>query len=63
MDTIDVRDLPEPMARAVAETVQNLREQLSQRKVLHGVEVPAWPLGVIGRLTRGEIYDYLDDRF
>jgi len=62
MQTIDVHDLPEDMARAVAQTVENLRLQIRKRQ--NGTQLCeqiTWHLGVKGRLTRGEIYDHLDD--
>ena len=61
MDTIDVHDLPEPLAKAVAETVRNLREQLCRKESQGEVEFPVWPLGVTGKVAREEIYDHLDD--
>ena len=66
MNTIDVHDLPEPVAIAVAETVQALREQFSKNGNQTTPRLPAWPLGSTGTLGRDEIYnDHLDsaDRF
>jgi len=60
MQTIDVHDLPEEMARAIAETVQHLREQLQKKNSKPASPLPTYPLGVIGILTRREIYDHLD---
>lgn len=61
MNTIDVHDLPEPMAKAVAETVEHLRHQVNKRREAAGVEeLPVWPLGVKGTLSRQEIYEHLD---
>lgn len=60
MNTIDVHDLPEAVARAVADTVQALREQF-KKNGSQDAALPAWPLGATGRLGRDEIYDdYLD---
>jgi len=64
MTNIDVHDLPEPMARAIAETVETLRQRLQKKKEGRAhFSLPNWSLGVKGKLTREEIYDYLDDRF
>ena len=62
MTTIDVHDLPEPIARAVEETVRHLRDQLRKRAANGQVSLPEWKLGVRGTLSRDEIYDYLDER-
>lgn len=60
MHTIDVHDLPEPMANAIAQTVQALREQLQKNGENH-VDLPLWPLGSAHPLSREEIYnDHLD---
>ena len=61
MKAIDVHDLPENLARAVAETVEHLREQVQRKnaEAPHAEQVP-WPLGVKGRLSRAEIYEHLD---
>jgi len=41
MDTINVRDLPEPLARAIDAMVQTLREQLRpEGKPRHKVNLP-----------------------
>ena len=61
MRAIDVHDLPEPVAKAVAETVQALREQFNKNGEHHAAPLPVWPLGSFGTLGRDEIYDdYLD---
>lgn len=60
MDAIDVRDLPEPVARAIADTVQAWREQLHKEACSRPADLPVWSLGAIGRFTGEEIYDYLD---
>ena len=63
MYTIDVHDLPEPVARAVAETVQALREQFNKNGNQTTPQLPAWPLGTSGTLGRDEIYnDILDEK-
>lgn len=62
MQTIDVHDLPEQMAKAVAETVENLRAQVKRHLgSTQPVEQVIWPLGVKSELTREDIYDYLDE--
>ena len=62
MDTIDVRDLPEPMARAIAQTVEHLRAELKRHPddAAPQKEV-SWPLGVKGTLRREELYEHLDE--
>ena len=62
MKSIDVHDLPESMARAIAEQVQHLREQLNKRTVAPSEALPKLQLGAKGSLRREEIYDYLDER-
>jgi hypothetical protein len=57
MQTIDVHDLPEPVARAIEETVRSLRHQLKKNGNGEEVRLPTWPLGVVGKLTREQIYD------
>jgi hypothetical protein len=63
MESIDVRDLPEPMAEAIRMMVEALRDQLASprkngdRPNPSPVELPVWHLGIIGNLTRKEIYD------
>jgi hypothetical protein len=60
--TIDVHDLPEPMARAIADTVESLKAQMRKRQNgTQPLEPTTWPLGVKGRLSREEIYDHLDE--
>ena len=62
MQVIDVHDLPERFAKAVAETVEHLRAQVQRRQASTGAaEQVVWPLGVKGNLSRGEIYEHLDD--
>ena len=61
MQTIDVHDLPDAVARAIAETAQALREQLKKNGDSPPPRLPTWPLGCTGRLDRDEIYGgYLD---
>ncbi len=63
MQIIDVSDLPEPYVRAVKAVVESFRRQLAipseKRKppTTPRAELPRWRLGVIGDLTREEIYD------
>lgn len=63
MQTIDVSDLPEPYVRAVKAVVETFRRQLAiqgekrEQPTRRPVELPRWRLGVIGDLTREEIYD------
>lgn len=61
MDSIDVRDLPEKVAKALAETVSNLKAQLGKdARDASTTEPLRWPLGAKGQLRREEIYDHLD---
>ncbi len=63
MDSIDISDLPEPFAEAVKAVAETFRRQLAVKGDMSKktpVELPLWPLGVCGNLTREEIYD--DDR-
>ncbi len=63
MESIDVSDLPEPFAQAVKAVAETFRRQLAVKEAKGEepkktpVELPLWPLGVIGNLTREEIYD------
>ena len=64
MESIDVSDLPEPFAQAVKAVAETFRRQLAvgdgekgERPKKTPVALPVWPLGVIGDLTREEIYD------
>ncbi len=64
MESIDVSDLPEPFAQAVKAVADTFRRHLAARGDEPGdepkktpVELPPWPLGVIGNLPREEIYD------
>ena len=62
-ETIDVHDLPEEEIKLLQEFIEFLREKAKVREeaTVEKEEIifAAWPLGVKGRLTRGEIYDYL----
>ena len=59
MESIDVKDLPEPMARAVEALANAFRGQLAKTNGEHKprVELPIWEGTVIGDLTRDEIYE------
>ncbi|WP_435018338.1 hypothetical protein TA3x_000304 [Tundrisphaera sp. TA3] len=65
MDTIDVSDLPEPFAQAVKAVAETFRRQLASdvgkddKAPSHPspIEFPRRKLGVIGTLSREEIYD------
>jgi hypothetical protein len=55
--TVNVEGLPEPIAAAVVQMVETLREQFVEpRKPRNPVELPRWPGKVLGNLTREEIY-------
>jgi len=59
MHTIDVSDLPEPVARALAEQVEHLRRQLKARHPRGSRKPVAFVARkgtVYGKLTREEMY-------
>ena len=60
-ETIDLRDLPEEEVRFVQKLVDSLRERARTKKEGRREEIDfaTRPLGVKGKLTRREIYDYL----
>ena len=62
-ETIDLCDLPEEEIKLVQEFVEFLRKKAEARekKEKKGEEIvfATWPLGVKGKVTRREIYDYL----
>lgn len=59
METIDVKDLPEPLARAIETMVNGLREQVAKKNgsTTQPVELPKWKGKAIGALSRDEIYE------
>src|SRR5512135_1184998 len=60
MQSIDVSDLPEPVALVIAQLVAVLRRQLVQAAQPPASEVPElsrWDGTVIGTLSRKELYD------
>ncbi|WP_089934566.1 hypothetical protein [Candidatus Entotheonella palauensis] len=58
METIDVRGLPEPLARAVEAMVRTLREQFNgKEQQKRPVKLPVWKGTVKGSLRREDIYD------
>jgi hypothetical protein len=61
MQTIDVRDLPEPVARSIAAMVQTLRQQAARgengQKKQSPIRLPSWAGTAVGTLSRAEIYD------
>lgn len=64
MESIDVHDLPDAVAQAIAETVQTLREQFNKNGKRGTNGLPLFDLGAKGRLGRDEIYhDHLDRKF
>jgi hypothetical protein len=56
MNSIDVRDLPEPQAKAIADQVAYWRKYFAVKKAKRLVELPVWKGKVLGRLTREELY-------
>ncbi len=59
METVDITDLPEPLARAVETMVNGLREQVAKKNgsITQPVELPKWKGKIIGTLSRDEIYE------
>lgn len=58
METIDVRDLPEPIAQVLRTMVDTLRDQLrGHEPARQKIKLPVWPGKVIGSLRREELYD------
>lgn len=57
----DLHDLPEEEIKFVQKIIDlfRTREKMKKEKVEEKIEFAAWPLGVKGKLTRQEIYDYL----
>lgn len=65
-DTINVRDLPEEDVQLLERWVERLRakarrarQRSAEPKKEDGPAFAVWPLGVKGKLTREDIYDYL----
>jgi hypothetical protein len=60
MDTrpLNLDGLPEPIARGLEIVAEMARQMAKPQKKIGGTPavLPAWPLGVIGSLTREEIY-------
>lgn len=58
---IDVSDLSEEKVELVEKLVEFLREQANKEKLgekkIEDIQFETWPLGVIGNLTRTEIYE------
>ena len=59
METINVKDLPEPLARAIETMVEALREQLTKKNgnTEQPVNLPQWKGYIRGNLGRDEIYE------
>lgn len=58
MKTVDVSDLPEPLAQAVEAMVQAMREQLNDTdQTIQPVKLPVWKGTVKSSLRRENIYD------
>lgn len=57
METINVKDLPESVAQAIATMVHTIRQQLQAEGKKQPVPLPTWEGKPIGKLTREEIYD------
>jgi hypothetical protein len=57
--TLDLEGLPEPIARGLQVVAEMARKILRQPKQAGETapELPRWRLGVIGALSRDEIYD------
>ncbi len=60
MDTIDVRGLPEPVARALEALAESMKRQLNpeaRQRTADRVKLTTRPGKVLRPLTRAEIYD------
>jgi hypothetical protein len=62
-EAIDVHDLPEEEMKLLQKFIEFLREKAKGRGKATAereeIIFATWPLGVKGKLTREEIYDYL----
>jgi hypothetical protein len=62
-ESIDVHDLPEEEVKFIKKLVDFLKEKAKMRRTKaekkEEILFATWPLGVKGKLTRREIYDYL----
>jgi hypothetical protein len=58
---LDVHDLPEDEVKVVQKVIDlfRIRGKMKKEKIEEKIEFAVWPLGVKGKLTRQEIYDYL----
>ena len=59
---IDLQDLPEEEVKLVENLVDFLKDKAKVKKAMQQKEqinFATWPLGVKGKLTRKEMYDYL----
>jgi len=58
---IDVRGLPDEDVKFVEKIVEVLKKRAGDTRDQEREDIAfsAWPLGVKGKLTRQEIYDYL----
>ena len=60
---IDVHDLPKEQVKIVQEFVNFLRGRIKKETIKakreKTIAFKSWPLGVKGKLTRREMYDYL----
>ncbi len=63
INQIDVHDLPQEEVKFIQKIVELVRERINKKQtkveVKEEVLFNSWPLGVKGKLTRREIYDYL----
>jgi len=61
VDVIDVRGIQDEDVKFLIKLVDFLKKKGETPKTLENEEIDfaAWPLGVKGKLTRDEIYDYL----
>ncbi len=63
MQIIDVSDLPDPYVRTVKAVVETFRRELAiqgekrEPSARPTVEIPRWRLGIVGDLSREQLYD------
>ncbi|MGA1874778.1 MAG: hypothetical protein ACMUIA_04155 [bacterium] len=61
INSLDVHDLPEEEVKFIQKIIDlfRVREKMKAEKSEEKIDFASWPLGVKGKLTRQEIYDYL----
>ena len=66
MDMLDVRGLPSDQIEFIQQLIEFMRQK-NQKSLTQPedetetIHLRSWALGVKGEISRGEIYDYLDE--